>query len=201
MDWNMLWQDMVVPGVSLVEKAVRPVIVYAFLLVGLRLAGRRKLAQLNSFDLIVLFILSNTVQNAIIGNDNSVTGGLLGALVLLVLDFVVDRFLYENPKWEERLEGKEVYLIRDGMVDRTEMMRQTITEKELLEVVRRQQGLEGLDEVKDCILEINGAFTIVPKRPTNEERQVAARVARLDQIQAQIEVLLKQQQQMLEKMQ
>src|SRR5438034_4112690 len=76
------------------EKMLRPVIVYVFLIVGLRLAGKRELAQLNPFDLVVLLTLSNTVQNAIIGEDNSVTGGLIGAATLLGLNYGVIRFCY-----------------------------------------------------------------------------------------------------------
>src|SRR5512140_3572508 len=80
--------------VGLLEKIVRPILVYIFLVVGLRLAGKRELAQLNAFDLVVLMTLSNTVQNAIIGDDNSVTGGIVGAATLLALNYGVVRFLY-----------------------------------------------------------------------------------------------------------
>ena len=80
------WSDMFHLGLPLAEKVVRPVLVYAFLVVGLRLAGKRELAQLNPFDLVVLLTLSNTVQNAIIGDDNSVTGGLVGASALLLVN-------------------------------------------------------------------------------------------------------------------
>jgi uncharacterized membrane protein YcaP (DUF421 family) len=89
----MIWSDLVVPGVPIIEKIVRPLIVYAALVVLLRLFGKRELAQLNQFDLIVLLTISNTVQNAIIGNDNSVTGGLIGASTLLVANAFVVRFL------------------------------------------------------------------------------------------------------------
>ncbi|HEY6327762.1 MAG TPA: DUF421 domain-containing protein, partial [Blastocatellia bacterium] len=77
------WADMFHLGLPLIEKILRPIIVYAFLIIGLRLAGKRELAQLNPFDLVVLLTLSNTVQNAIIGDDNSVSGGLIGAATLL----------------------------------------------------------------------------------------------------------------------
>ena len=76
----MIWSDLLVPGVPVLEKAIRPLIVYVALLLLLRMFGKRELAQLNQFDLVVLLMLSNTVQNAIIGNDNSVTGGLIGAV-------------------------------------------------------------------------------------------------------------------------
>src|SRR5215471_12832821 len=92
------WQDMFVLSVPLLEKILRPVIIYFFLIAGLRLAGKRELAQLNPFDLVVLLTLSNTVQNAIIGDDNSVTGGLIGAATLLLVNYAVVRFLYGHDK-------------------------------------------------------------------------------------------------------
>src|SRR4051794_3608391 len=112
MNWIDFSQDILVPGISVLEKIVRPLIVYLFLLIGLRLAGRREIAQLNSFDFVVLLMLSNTVQNAIIGNDNSVTGGLIGATTLLIANTLLVRFLYKHPKWSHMLEGREVYLIQ-----------------------------------------------------------------------------------------
>src|SRR5213083_2313561 len=88
-------------GLPIAEKILRPIVVYFFLIVGLRLAGKRELAQLNPFDLVVLLTLSNTVQNAIIGDDNSVTGGLIGATALLVVNYFVVRFMFFHPKVEE----------------------------------------------------------------------------------------------------
>src|SRR5512138_4004367 len=90
--------DMFVLGLPLAEKILRPIVVYAFLVVSLRLAGKRELAQLNPFDLVVLLTLSNTVQNAIIGNDNSVTGGIVGASTLLIVNYIVARFLFKHEK-------------------------------------------------------------------------------------------------------
>src|SRR5262245_66644863 len=95
---SSMWQDMFVLGVPLVEKIVRPVVVYVFLIVGLRLAGKRELAQLNPFDLVVLLTISNTVQNAIIGEDNTVTGGLVGAATLLTINHMVVRYLYSHER-------------------------------------------------------------------------------------------------------
>src|SRR5438477_10794669 len=123
--------NILVPGVSLLEKVIRPVIVYVFLLVGLRLVGKRELGQLNKFDLVVLLILSNTVQNAIIGNDNSVLGGLLGASVLLVLNATVVRLGYRHRKLEQVLEGMEERLIDGGVLQRDRLRSCAISEEEL----------------------------------------------------------------------
>src|SRR5689334_7590917 len=96
------------------EKMVRPVIIYGFLVIGLRLSGKRELAQLNPFDLVVLLTLSNAVQNAIIGDDNSITGGLIGATTLLAVNYLVVRFLFGHRRLDEIIEGKPATLIEDG---------------------------------------------------------------------------------------
>src|SRR6202158_5434929 len=105
------WKDMFVMGLPLAEKILRPIIVYAFLVVSLRLFGKRELVQLNPFDLVVLLTLSNTVQNAIIGNDNSLSGGLLGATSLLATNYLVVRFLYGHIKLDQLVEGDADLLI------------------------------------------------------------------------------------------
>src|SRR3954470_14477526 len=91
---DTIWTSLLVPGAPVLEKIIRPVIVYFALVIGLRVFGKRELAQINPFDLVVLLSLSNTVQNAIIGNDNSVSGGLIGALSLLTINYLVVRFLF-----------------------------------------------------------------------------------------------------------
>src|SRR5467141_555950 len=100
------WKDMFVMGLPLAEKILRPIIVYAFLVVSLRRSRKRELVQLNPFDLIVLLTLSNTVQNAIIGDDNTVLGGLIGATTLLLINYSVVRFLFRHPKLERVAEGE-----------------------------------------------------------------------------------------------
>src|SRR6202051_964028 len=114
---SKIWTDMFVVGIPIAEKILRPMAVYFFLVIGLRLAGKRELAQLNPFDLVVLLTLSNTVQNAIIGDDNSVTGGIIGASTLLLVNYLVVRFLYRHEKLDRVVEGRSVVLIQDGHVD------------------------------------------------------------------------------------
>src|ERR1700726_945233 len=113
---HVMWKDMFVLGLPILEKILRPVFVYAFLIIGLRLSGKRELVQLNPFDLVVLLTLSNTVQNAIIGDDNSVTGGVVGATSLLVVNYLVVRFLYNHKKLDQLVEGKADVLIDKGKV-------------------------------------------------------------------------------------
>src|SRR5215510_14920971 len=109
-------RDMFHLSVPVLEKIVRPVVIYFFLIAGLRLAGKRELAQLNPFDLVVLLTLSNTVQNAIIGEDNSITGGLIGAATLLVVNNIVVRFLYTHQELDRLVEGNCEVLIEGGHV-------------------------------------------------------------------------------------
>src|SRR3979409_1456105 len=123
---STLWNDLFVPGVPLLEKTIRTLVVYGAVLIGLRLAGKRELSQLNPFDLVVLLLLSNTVQNAIIGNDNSLIGGLFGAPVLLGVNSVVVRLLYRYGKLD-KLEGKPDTLIRKGRLVRPHLNREMIT--------------------------------------------------------------------------
>src|SRR3979411_3062545 len=111
-----IWRNMFVMGLPLAEKILRPIIVYVFLVVSLRLSGKRELVQLNPFDLVVLLTLSNTVQNAIIGEDNSVLGGIVGATSLLATNYLVVRFLYGHRKLDQLVEGKAEVLIENGKV-------------------------------------------------------------------------------------
>src|SRR5256714_7551634 len=114
---SQLLHGMFALGAPLAEKILRPVVVYAFLIICLRLAGKREMAQLNPFDLVVLLTLSNTVQNAIIGEDNSVTGGIIGAITLLAVNYLVVRFLYTHEKLDRLIEGEPDVLIEDGVVN------------------------------------------------------------------------------------
>jgi uncharacterized membrane protein YcaP (DUF421 family) len=152
------------------EKILRPVIVYVCLIVLLRVFGKRELAQLNPFDLVVLLSLSNTVQNAIIGNDNSLTGGIVGAIALLTINWLLMRLLFHMPRLNKALEGSETVLIRDGRADRKAMERESLTELELLSVLHKQ-GLNRFSEVDKCVLEPNGTFYVEAKQPTEDERE------------------------------
>src|SRR6185312_2239354 len=122
---------MFVVGLPLAEKILRPGVVYAFLVISLRLSRKRELVQLNPFDLVVLLTLSNTVQNAIIGDDNSVTGGIIGASSLLVVNYLVVRFLYNHRSLDQLIEGKADVLIEDGKVRTQHLKRELITMAQL----------------------------------------------------------------------
>ena len=130
--------DMFALGLPIAEKILRPIIVYVFLIVALRLAGKRELAQLNPFDLVVLLTLSNTVQNAIIGDDNSVTGGLIGAATLLLVNYLVVRYLYDHEKLERFVEGDPDVLIEGGVLKMDNLRAELITLSELQAAAHKQ---------------------------------------------------------------
>src|SRR6266481_5759402 len=126
-----MWNDIFVVGSPVIEKILRPILVYFFLVIALRVFGKRELAQLNPFDLVVLLSLSNTVQNAIIGNDNSLSGGVLGALALLAMNYGVVRFLFRHRRLDQVLEGKPTTLIEQGKVCKGGLARELMTHAEL----------------------------------------------------------------------
>ncbi len=181
--------DLFHPGIPFAEKLLRTLVVYGFLLVGLRLAGKRELGQLNPFDLVVLLLLSNTLQNAIIGDDNSLVGGIVGATALLALNWLVIRYLYDHPLLERLLAGRADYLVRNGRVMDRHLWRELITRDELLAAARRQ-GFESLEHVHTCRLEVGGALSFVAKEPTAEERRHRELLKRLDQLGEHQEELL-----------
>src|SRR5205809_6100435 len=180
-----IWQDMFVLGVPLLEKIVRPILVYVFLIAGLRLAGKRELAQLNAFDLVVLLTLSNTVQNAIIGNDNSVSGGIIGATTLLVVNYVVVRFLYFHEPLDRLIEGEPEVLIDCGQLKQEVPEKEQVTVQELEEAAHKQ-GFASLDLIDRAILEPGGAISFLAKQPTPEETHYGDILQRLDTIAAEL---------------
>ena len=176
-----MWSHMFALSLPVLEKILRPLIVYVFLIVGLRLAGKRELAQLNPFDLVVLLTLSNTVQNAIIGEDNSVTGGLIGAATLLAVNYLVVRFLYSHERLDRAVTGSADVLIENGRVKTERLRRELITMPEL-EAAAHRQGFASLDEIERAILEPSGTICFVAKTPTVEATRHQELVRRLEQI-------------------
>ena len=163
-----IWTHMFVLGLPLLEKILRPIVVYIFLIIGLRLSGKRELAQLNPFDLVVLLTLSNTVQNAIIGDDNTVIGGIIGATSLLAINYLVVRFLYDHQKLDQLVEGSPDVLIENGKVFEHKLKKELITREELAAAARKQ-GFDSLSEVRQCVLEPGGTLTFVARKPDTED--------------------------------
>ncbi len=179
---------MFVLAIPVLEKILRPIIVYLALIIGLRLAGKRELAQLNPFDLVVLLTLSNTVQNAIIGNDNSVTGGLIGAATLLVINYLVVRFVYSNRKVEANVEGQEDVLIEHGVVNPNNLKHELISASEL-EIAAHKQGFGSLAEVEKAVLEPDGGISFIGRKPEPDEKRHQELLSRMDEMAKEISAL------------
>jgi uncharacterized membrane protein YcaP (DUF421 family) len=179
------WKDMFVLGLPLAEKILRPIIVYAFLVISLRLSGKRELVQLNPFDLVVLLTLSNTVQNAIIGDDNSVSGGIIAATSLLVVNYLVVRFLYGHKRIDQLVEGSADVLIENGSV-RLERLKKELISPTQLEAAARKQGFESLDDVQKCILEPGGNLTFIGKKPATDDIRHQEVVERLKNLMEEV---------------
>jgi uncharacterized membrane protein YcaP (DUF421 family) len=158
----MIAHDLFTIGVPVVEKVIRTVAVYGGLLILLRIGGKRDLAQLNSFDLVVLLLLSNVVQNAIIGNDNSLLGGLLGAAVLFAANTVIVRLARRSDVFDRVLEGEGTVLVRDGKLDHAAIRQLGIREAEVV-IAIRLQGASTLDEVAEACLEPGGSIVVTLK--------------------------------------
>ncbi len=186
-----MWNEIFALGVPLVDKVLRPVIVYFFLVIALRIFGKRELAQLNPFDLVVLLSLSNTVQNAIIGSDNSLTGGLIGALTLLSVNYLVVRFLFRHRRLDQIFEGKPATLVEHGHVNKRALAKELLTRAELMTVLHRQ-GFDSLDEVERCVLEPGGTFYIHRKMPPAEQVQHEEVMHGLNELRSKVELLLRQ---------
>lgn len=176
-DWLLPFLTM---DISLWEKVARTVVVYLCIAVLIRVAGKRLLAQMNSLDLVVVLLLSNVVQNAIIGPDNSVLGAVLGALVLIGFNSLLDRVATRDPRWRRILVGTPTEVIRDGGVDRRALARLGISAAEL-DLALRRQGSDDVAEVEYAALEPEGEIvvTLKPGERSATKDDLAAAVAEL----------------------
>lgn len=174
--------------IPILEKIIRPVLVYLALIILLRVFGKRELAQLNPFDLVVLLSLSNTVQNAIIGDDNSLSGGIIGAATLLSINWLVVKVLYSSPRMSRALGGVERTLIHDGRVDKYALKKELLSEEDLLIMVHRQ-GFEHFSDVARCVLEPNGAFYMEGRKPSADEDRQKILLNKIDDLSREVKSL------------
>ena len=151
-----------------IEKIVRPMIVYTALIILLRVFGKRELGQLNPFDLVVILSLSNTVQNAIIGEDNSLVGGVVGAASLLGINYLVAVLKYKSEKFEKIIEGTSRTIIENSRVDLDAVRRELLT-KEDLNTIAHRECLSSADEIEKCIIDPNGSFLVEGNTRTSED--------------------------------
>jgi len=154
------------------------VAVYLTLVVLIHLAGKRELAQLTSFDLVVLLLISNVVQNAIIGNDNSLLGGLFAAALLIAANYTLVRFTFFHPRFGRTLQGRSTTLVEDGRPKREALRRELISRPQLAAALRRE-GLDGIEEAEKVVLEPEGTFTPT-KKPSPTIEDVLERLDRIE---------------------
>ncbi len=190
MNFIDIWHNIISIGgdiqtTQVLEKIIRPILVYIFLVIVLRIFGKRELAQLNPFDFIVLLSLSNTLQNAIIGSDNSVSGGIIGAFTLLAFNYLVVRFLLKHRRLDQIITGKDVKLIENGKVRRKALAKELMNEHELLAAVSRQ-GFSDLKDIETCILESTGNFYIEGKEPISADKNQLELLAKIEELSRQI---------------
>jgi uncharacterized membrane protein YcaP (DUF421 family) len=185
---SLIFDHMFQMPLPILEKLARPVIVYLVLVLLLRIFGKRELGQLNPFDLVVLLSLSNTVQNAIIGEDNSVTGGIIGAFGLLAINWLVVRMMFRSRRLTRAFEGRATVLVRDGQIDQRALKRESLTRDELLEVIHRQ-GFEGIHKVRCCELEPNGTFYVEAFDSSAADKRQAEVLERLDALSRDVAAL------------
>jgi len=151
---------MLLPKPSWLEKILRPTLIYLFLLVAFRLGSKRELAQATLFDFLIILLISNVVQNAIIGDDNSVLGAMAGAVMLLFLASLLSRLTAQSRKAREILEGSPELLIKDGVLNKEKMRHHAVSENDLFAAIRKQ-GLSRLADVGWAILELDGTISII----------------------------------------
>jgi uncharacterized membrane protein YcaP (DUF421 family) len=156
--------DLVDLGVPAPEKFVRSMLVFVFLVLALRVAGKRELAQLNVMDLAVLLLVSNTLQNAMIGPDNSLVGGIIGATTLFAANYWFVRLTYRSKRAQRILEGSPRTLLEDGVPDRQALRKEAITESELRSIAH-EHGFRRLDDVARIVLETDGHLSVAGREP------------------------------------
>ena len=162
------WHEMLFPKPSWAEKLLRPVIIYIALLIMFRLVGKRELAQATLFDFLIILLISNVVQNAIIGEDNSILGASGGAAMLLFLSTVFNRITAGSKQARIFLEGKPVLLVRKGTINEEHMKKQAVSRNDLFSAIRKQ-GIPRLDDVAYAILELDGTISVI-KQDDDDDR-------------------------------
>lgn len=157
-----MWHDLMSVQIPILEKIVRTVAVYALILVIFRVVGKRSIASMNTMDFVVMFLLSNVVQNAIIGDDNSFLGGAIGAVTLIVANSLVDRLAYAFDGFRWLVEGSEVQVIARGVVDQGALRRIGLRPADLDHAVRVQNG-DDVSEVWEGRLDSSGHLVLTLK--------------------------------------
>lgn len=185
------WQNMFVldaDQVTWAEKILRPILIYVSLVVLLRIVGKRELAQLNPLDLVVILSLSNTVQNAIIGNDTSLIGGVVGAVALLGINALFAYLKYRNKGLEKLIEGKPVKIISHGKLDEAQLRRELMTESDI-DIIAHENGMDDRNEIEHLVLDPNGSFLVEGKDEIKDARFKHEVLEKIDDLSKQLRKL------------
>jgi uncharacterized membrane protein YcaP (DUF421 family) len=148
---------------ALAEIVLRTSLVYVALLIGIRVAGKRELGQMSPFDLVVVLIIANAVQNAMVGSDTSLTGGLLAAFVLLLVNWIVGRLRLHVPWLNRDLTGHATLLVNGGHFIERNMRREGVDEDDVY-MAMREHGVDKVSQVEIAILEVDGTISVIPKQ-------------------------------------
>lgn len=152
----------------ILDVVVRSICVYLFMVIAIRLFGKNQLSQLNAGDVVLLLLISNAVQNAMVGENTSLEGGLVAALVLFIANFIVKRLMFSNKKFSRFLEDDPVILVKDGKADQAALDQVKISRDELEEAIR-EHGVDGIKKVKLSILEVDGNISVISEDEENKQ--------------------------------
>jgi uncharacterized membrane protein YcaP (DUF421 family) len=152
----------------ILDVVVRSLCVYLFMVIAIRLFGKNQLSQLNAGDVVLLLLISNAVQNAMVGPDTSLQGGLTAALVLFIANFTLKRLMFANPKFKSFMEEDPVVLVKDGVVDQNALDKVKISIDEIEEAIR-EHGVDGIENVKLSILEVDGNISVISEDEKNKQ--------------------------------
>jgi uncharacterized membrane protein YcaP (DUF421 family) len=151
-----------IPDIPVWDKILRSGVIYLFILLAFRFTGKRQVGQLTPFDLVVLLIISNVVQNSLIGNDNSIGGGMIGAVTILALNWAVVEITYRFKPFRRLMEGTPTVLIHNGKIIDENLRRERLTLEDLQGALRKN-GVFEVNQVRVAILEENGQISVIPK--------------------------------------
>lgn len=182
----MISHDLWAVQIPILEKVIRTVLVYALVLLLFRFAGKRGLANLNTFDFVVMFLLSNVVQNAIIGADNSLLGGVIGAVTLVAVNAGMNRWVASDTRAERLLEGTATTLVSDGAFVPGALRKLALRTSEIEHAVRVQNG-DSIEEVADARLEPGGQLIVTLKEADqtathSDVEAIQARLAAIEEL-------------------
>ena len=153
---------MLTTGSIILDIVIRTAIVYAAVLIGMRMAGKRQVGQMTPFDLVLLLLIANAVQNAMTGPDTSLVGGLAAAATLLIVNTIVSRLALRSESVRDVVEGHPTLLIHSGKILKNHLEREKVSEQDLMQALR-EHGIATVDEVFNAVLEVDGSISVIKK--------------------------------------